>query len=339
MLAYNEAGLRPYSGFMDKLASPPAARGLRQSVDPCARRLRGDLGPGVPQRHLRPYEPFLARRPGKLKGESLARQQLASLRPHRPHGARVRRYRVLCSRRLFAGDLRRRRAGQHRRGGAAPVRRVPRDRPDRLVPHAQLRVPHSGRRSACDFPACRKTGGLRTSTYVQASGTPGVEELAPGRASPVGASSRPGRSCLLEVDGRGRAPPNREERIGTASNEGASARPLRGGPGHERAGRGERPCAFAEKFVAVVEEGQGRHGSSWKHPGRYLDPLGLDRRCGPFRCSRLGTPDAESHTNPIYVYLDGKAPTSRMRSTRGCGGWMPRSPSTKARTFPREGRR
>ena len=31
-----------------------------------------------------------------------------------------------------------------------------------------------------------------------------------------------------------------------------------------------------------------------------------------FSLSRLGTPDSEAHTNPVYVYLDGQAPFDRV---------------------------
>ena len=160
----------------------PQLRGLGAGSEPRARRLPHRLGPGVSERHLWPSEPVPARRPGaaRARGSTPTTGRLYGLR--RARDAAAGRLRHLRPRRLRPGDLRRLRAGGRQRRRAPPVRRLPRDRAGRLVPHPQHRLPLPLRRRQRlpRLPEARRLRDLRRSRDAERPTT-----------SPAGSAARP----------------------------------------------------------------------------------------------------------------------------------------------------
>lgn len=166
-----------------------------------------------------------------------------------------------------------------------------------------FRVPASG---ACDYPACRKLGDCKT--YVA---TAERQPTTPPTMKQWLTGMQQGRSfftsgplILLEVDGRG---------------PGAQINAV--GP-REVTIRARVRCDVAPvtdlQLIAngkVVESlqvpsSEGIH--SWIE---LSTTLRLERSAWiaarAFSLSKNGTPDAEAHTNPVYIYIDGKAPYER----------------------------
>jgi putative membrane-bound dehydrogenase-like protein len=163
-----------------------------------------------------------------------------------------------------------------------------------------FRLPAVG---ACDYPACRKLGD--DVTYVQDDGPLDAEGWL--RRAAAGYSFvTSGPLLLLDVDGR-----KPGERVDL------------GGDGPRRVlARLRTRCEVAPvtnvqlvvngRVVAerAVPESQGR--------GRWIElsqPVEIDQSAWiaarAFSLSKRGAPDAEAHTNPVWVILDGKAPFER----------------------------
>ena len=163
-----------------------------------------------------------------------------------------------------------------------------------------FRLPASG---ACDYPACRKLGDCKT--FVHLPERPSMRSWLQGmRAGASFVSSGP--LLLLEVDGQR--------------------------PGSQIAFKGAAPRRVTVRLrvrseVAPVTDVQlianGRvvrhlHVPADRRQGAWVEveePLMLRQStwiaARAFSRSRLGTPDAESHTNPVYVHLNGRAPYDR----------------------------
>lgn len=163
--------------------------------------------------------------------------------------------------------------------------------------NAGFRVPANG---ACDYPACRKLGDCKT--YVATDDDPTIQEWLQGM--------RDGRSfvtsgpiLLLEVDGAspgeqvdlsGDGPHRVTARVRVRSDVApvtnlqliANGRVVHEMVVPRTAGRG---CWLEmEQTIELTE-------STWVSARAYS-------------LSRTGTPDAESHTNPVYVIVNNRAP-------------------------------
>ncbi|MBI2949473.1 MAG: CehA/McbA family metallohydrolase [Verrucomicrobia bacterium] len=160
-----------------------------------------------------------------------------------------------------------------------------------------FRIPMVG---ASDYPACRKLGDCLT--YAYSADRPGLETWL--KAAAAGRSFvTTGPLLLLEVDG---------ERPGSRINKAGA------GPHRVRAKVRVRSEVAPVTHVQLVANGRVQKEllvPATEGLGRWIEfehSVDLDRSvwiaARAFSLSRLGTPDAESHTNPVYVYLDGKAP-------------------------------
>jgi putative membrane-bound dehydrogenase-like protein len=161
-----------------------------------------------------------------------------------------------------------------------------------------FRVPIVG---ACDYPACRKFGDALT--YVSVPGPAGIEAWLRGSAAGRGFVTT-GPLILFDVDGRGPG-----ETVEAEGNCTVRAR--------ARVRSEVAPVTTVQIIVngrvaqeLKVPEGQGR--GTWLT----LDqPMTLDRSAWvavrASSLSRLGTPDSEAHTNPVFVTVAGKAPYER----------------------------
>ncbi|XBH07685.1 PVC-type heme-binding CxxCH protein [Singulisphaera sp. Ch08] len=158
---------------------------------------------------------------------------------------------------------------------------------------------------ASDFPACRKLGDCLT--YVARKGSDAPDFAGWLRASSEGRSFvSTGPLLLLEVDG---------QRPGAIlRQEGKTPRKVRA---QVKVLSTVAPVTNLQLIVngQVVEElkipaseGLG----NWIELSR---DVALDQSswiaARAFGTANTGSPDAESHTNPVYVYLDGKAPFSQ----------------------------
>jgi putative membrane-bound dehydrogenase-like protein len=163
-----------------------------------------------------------------------------------------------------------------------------------------FRLPAVG---ACDYPACRKLGD--DVTYVHTEAPLSAERWLRGAAQ--GSSFvTSGPLLLLEVDGH--KPGDRIDKSGAGPHR-ASAR--------VRVRCEVAPVTNLQLIVngrvareEIVRAERGRH--RWIE---FSQPVEIDRSAWiaarAFSLSRLGTPDAEAHTNPVSVILDGKAPFER----------------------------
>ncbi len=155
--------------------------------------------------------------------------------------------------------------------------------------------------AASDYPACRKLGDCLT--YVHSDRPP--DAVAWLRGAAAGRSFvTTGPLVLLEVEG---------QQPGTTID--------RAGPGPHRVNvrlrvRSEvAPVSNVQIVVngRILEETRRLRGATSSVTGSSCErPIDLDRSAWiaarAFSTSRTGLPDAESHTNPVYVILDGKAP-------------------------------
>ncbi len=163
--------------------------------------------------------------------------------------------------------------------------------------NAGFRVPANG---ACDYPACRKLGDCKT--YVATDGKPTMESWL--RGMTAGRSFiTSGPMLLLDVDG---------ER-----------------PGGQITKSGEAPHRVTAKVRVRSDVAPVTHVQLIAN-GRIVREIQLPRSAGQgnwieleqtieldesawiaaraYSYSPTGTPDAESHTNPVYVVVNGKAP-------------------------------
>ena len=175
--------------------------------------------------------------------------------------------------------------------------------------NAGFRVPAAG---ACDYPACRKLGDCKTYAYLdpdraiekQAS-RPYIQEWLQSMAAGQSFFTS-GPLLLLDVDGqrpgsrismRGGEPRRVTARVRVRSEvtpvthiqlivNGRNVRELR------------VPSIVGQGQWFELEETIELDVSAW-----------IAARA--FSTSALGTPDAESHTNPVYVYLNDRAPYDR----------------------------
>ncbi|MEZ6072999.1 MAG: CehA/McbA family metallohydrolase [Pirellulales bacterium] len=197
---------------------------------------------------------------------------------------------------------------------------------------AGFRVPASG---ACDYPACRKLGDAKTYVYLDeddTSGVPQIERWLRGMAAGQSFVTT-GPILLLEVDG------------------------LR--PGGEIRFAGDRPRRVSVRVrvrseVAPVTNVEVNVGGRVAHaldvPKSRGQGSWLELQCEvelsastwiaarAYSLSDNNTPDAESHTNPVYVYMDGRAPYERAsldRLVEAVDGQIARH---KARQFAEQAR-
>jgi len=191
-----------------------------------------------------------------------------------------------------------------------------------------FRVPALG---ACDYPACRKLGDCKTYVHMASDvdvrrGSPDPADRKASAVARSGDRPRPprigawlrgmadGRSffttgpmLLLEVDGN--KPGDRIEKRGNGPHKVTV---------HVRVRSEVAPVTNVQLVVngRILRELKVPAGES---QGRWLE---LEQRveltesawiaARAFSLSPLGTPDAEAHTNPVYVYLDGRAPYDRV---------------------------
>ncbi|MBM3838544.1 MAG: c-type cytochrome [Verrucomicrobia bacterium] len=160
-----------------------------------------------------------------------------------------------------------------------------------------FRIPIVG---ASDYPACRKLGDCLT--YAYSPSQPNLETWL--RAAAAGDSFvTTGPLLLLEVDGQ--KPGSRINKAGA-------------GPHRVHARIRVRSEVAPVTHLQLIANGRvlkERLVPASEGQGRWIElehELEVDRSAWiaarAFSLSRLGTPDAESHSNPVYVYLNGKAP-------------------------------
>ncbi len=168
-----------------------------------------------------------------------------------------------------------------------------------------FRVPATG---ACDYPACRKLGDCKTYVHCDPGNgdqTPSMQSWLRGAADGRSFVSS-GPLLLLEVDGK---------------RPGARIDKQSAGPHRVDVRVRVRSEVAPVTNVQLIANGrilhemhvpasQGRGG--WiEFEQRIVLKESAWVAARAFSRSRLGTPDAESHTNPVYVYVDGKAPYDR----------------------------
>jgi hypothetical protein len=163
--------------------------------------------------------------------------------------------------------------------------------------NAGFRVPAIG---ACDYPACRKLADC--TTYVCSDELPDIEGWLRGMARGESFVTS-GPLLLLEVDGK---------RPGLTINKTDS------GP-HVVTARVRARCEVAPvSHVQLIANGRllrqlqvppGVGQGEWVELEQAIE---LDQSAWiaarAYSLSKLGTPDAESHTNPVYVCLNERAP-------------------------------
>ncbi len=156
---------------------------------------------------------------------------------------------------------------------------------------------------ASDYPACRKLGDCQT--YVYSRGKPDFAAWLKGAAEGQSFVTT-GPLLLLEVDGT--SPGNSIHKAGA-------------GPHCVRA-RVRTICEVAPiQNIQLIVNGnvvQEKILLPGEAQGKWIEleqPLDLTHSswitARAFGRAPSGAPDAEAHTNPVYVYLDGKAPYNR----------------------------
>ena len=163
-----------------------------------------------------------------------------------------------------------------------------------------FRLPATG---ACDYPACRKLGDCKT--FVYGKKKPSFDTWLR-RAAQGQSFVSTGPVLLLEVDGK---------------RPGATI--AKQGPGPHKVSVRVRVRCEVAPVTDLQLVANGRILRELKIPPeksrQTWHELKLDvalRKstwiaARAFSRSRLGTPDAESHTNPVYVDIDGRAPYDR----------------------------
>jgi putative membrane-bound dehydrogenase-like protein len=166
-----------------------------------------------------------------------------------------------------------------------------------------FRLPASG---ACDYPACRKLGDCKTYVY-----SPGVDGAPPSMKAWLEGMKNgqsfftSGPLILLDVDGQ--KPGAQIHANGDSKDVHVTVR-VRSDVAPVTDVQLIANGKVLKQFKIPVTEGI----HSWIEfsvPVRLKDSSWIAARA--FSLSKNGTPDAESHTNPVYVYLNGKAPYVR----------------------------
>jgi len=154
--------------------------------------------------------------------------------------------------------------------------------------------------AACDYPACRKLGDCRT--YVHINGEPKFKDWMAGAAQGRSFMTT-GPLVLLEVDGKlpgdiitttGKAPRTVKARVRVHSETAPVTNVHLVVNGR-----------VVSELKATAENGTGQ----WLELSESIDlseSSWIAARA--FSTSPNGSADAEAHTNPVYVYLDGKPP-------------------------------
>lgn len=195
--------------------------------------------------------------------------------------------------------------------------------------NAGFRLPAVG---ASDYPACRKLGDCLTYVHAEGDGTPDVSTWLRGAAAGRSFVTT-GPLVLLEVEGR---------RPGDAIE--------RTGPGPHRVNVRLRVRSEVAPVSSVQLVVNGRVLETFAVPeggrlGRWIElerPVVLDRSSWvAARASSTaanGQPDAEAHTNPVYVVLDGKAPYEKAAVDALIRRIDDQIAAHKARSFPEQAR-
>jgi putative membrane-bound dehydrogenase-like protein len=167
---------------------------------------------------------------------------------------------------------------------------------------AGFRVPVNG---ASDYPACRKLGDCITYVHTPNASSPTIDDWLRGMAEGRSFITT-GPLLLLEVDGH--TPGDRIEKSGP-------------GPHQVKARVRVRSEVAPVTDLQLIVNGRVVHEMkvpASKGKGAWLEleqPIELRESswiaARAFSLSPQGLPDAESHTNPVYVYVDGKAPYNR----------------------------
>ncbi|MBX3437189.1 MAG: CehA/McbA family metallohydrolase [Planctomycetaceae bacterium] len=190
--------------------------------------------------------------------------------------------------------------------------------------NAGFRVPANG---ACDYPACRKLGDCLT--YVYSDERPDMNGWLRGMANGQSFITT-GPMLLLEVDGHRPGeqidiPIDRDQQGSAATRQGS-------GPPEQADHTGTTPHRVTARIRVRSEVAPVTHVQLIAN-GRIVKELQLPRSQGQgngieleqaieldrstwiaaraFSLSSTGAPDAESHTNPVYVIVDDKAPYER----------------------------
>ncbi|MEO1979751.1 MAG: PVC-type heme-binding CxxCH protein [Fuerstiella sp.] len=189
-----------------------------------------------------------------------------------------------------------------------------------------FRVPAMG---ACDYPACRKLGDCKTYVYcgeespaLTETGTPNAiqppsferwtRQMATGRSFFTN-----GPLMLFTVDGK-----HPGEQI-TVNSPDSGNGPVLSSEGRSTVKARVRVRCDVAPVTNVQIIGNGRilheieipKGQGLRNWLNFEVPLRLDRStwiaARAFSLSKNGTPDAEAHTNPVFVYFDDQAPYER----------------------------
>ncbi|MCI0334450.1 MAG: CehA/McbA family metallohydrolase [Planctomycetes bacterium] len=170
-----------------------------------------------------------------------------------------------------------------------------------------FRVPANG---AADYPACRMLSDCKT--YVYAEKRPTIEEWLRGMAAGRGFFTS-GPLLLLEVDGQNPGAIIEQQdaaatRIKVRIRVRSEVAPV---TNVQLVANGR----IVDELKVAASLGQG----SWIELEREIELVeSAWIAARAFSLSPLGTPNAEAHTNPVYVYLNGKAPYDR----ESLDGWL-----------------
>lgn len=163
--------------------------------------------------------------------------------------------------------------------------------------NAGFRVPACG---ACDYPACRKLGDCLT--YVCSEQPPDMEGWLRGMARGESFFTS-GPLLLLEVDGA--RPGSQIDRSGAGPHLVTARVRVRS----EVAPVTHVQVIARGRVLRQLEVPRSAGQGAWLELEQTIE---LDQSAWiaarAYSLSPLGTPDAESHTNPVYVYINGRAP-------------------------------
>ena len=162
------------------------------------------------------------------------------------------------------------------------------------------RFPATG---ASDYPACRKLGDCRT--YIHHPRAPSFEEWLRGAAEGKSFLTT-GPLLLLEVDGN--RPGSKIHKTGQGPHEVTVG---------IRVACEVAPVTHLQLIVngevagekAVAGEQENGNWIKWEQQLALTDSSWIAARA--FSTAPSGSADAEAHTNPVYLYLNGKAPYQR----------------------------
>ncbi len=163
--------------------------------------------------------------------------------------------------------------------------------------NAGFRIPANG---ACDYPACRKLGDCKT--YVATDGEPTMESWLRGMAAGRSFITS-GPMLLLDIDGK--QPGAQITKSGTGPHRFTAMVKVRSDVAPVTHVQLIANGRILREIRVPRTTGQG----SWLELEQTIE---LDESAWiaarAYSHSVTGTPDAESHTNPVYVYVNGKAP-------------------------------